>query len=145
MRTSLSDHGPFVLAANNLYHDGPTTRRLAAMAAECANAQRKKIAVVGVGGLAGTPFREQIDLADDRIATPEDDRWNKKVFQLMEKGETAALADIVGSYAKEARVDMGFKHYDWIVGAIGGRYFGAHVHGYGPSDGSGAAVVEFRL
>jgi 2-aminophenol/2-amino-5-chlorophenol 1,6-dioxygenase alpha subunit len=136
---------PFVIAANNLYHDGATTRRLAEMAAECANAQRKKIAVVGVGGLSGTLFREQVDLADDRIARPEDDAWNKKILQLMEKGETSALADVAGDYAKEARVDMGFKHYDWIVGGIGGRYFGAQVHGYGPCYGSGAAVVEFRL
>ncbi len=136
---------PLVIAANNLYHDGPTTRRLAAMAAECAKAQRKKIAVVGVGGLSGTLFREQIDITDDRIARPEDDKWNRKILQLMEKGDASALERVTGDYVKEARVDMGFKHYDWIVGGIGGRYFGAQVHGYGPCYGTGAAVVEYRL
>lgn len=136
---------PLVIASNNLYHDGATTRRLAEMAAERAKAQRKKVAVVGVGGLSGTLFREQVDIADDRIARPEDDRWNRKMLQLMEKGEGRALEGELGAYAKEARADMGFKHYEWIMGAVGGRYFGAQVHAYGPNYGAGAAVVEFRL
>ena len=52
----------FTLAANNLYHDFETTRRVATIAGEAASAQGKRFAVVGVGGLSGTIFREEIDI-----------------------------------------------------------------------------------
>ena len=40
---------------------------------------------------------------------------------------------------------MGFKHFAFILGAIGGNFNGATVHAYGPLYGSGGAVVEFDL
>ena len=41
---------------------------------------------------------------------------------------------------------MGFKHFAWLAGAMGERWsHGATVHAYGPTYGSGAAVVEFGL
>lgn len=136
---------PLVMAANNLYHDAATTMKMAEIAAETARAQNKKVAVVGVGGLSGTVFREPIAIEQDRIAAEDDDSWNRRVLRLLEKGETSELVAVLESYAREARVDMGFKHLAWIRGAIGGRFFGARVHGYGPAHGAGAAVVEFRL
>ena len=136
---------PLVMAANNLYHDAAMTMKMAEIAAEAARAQNKKVAVVGVGGLSGTVFREPIAIEQDRIAAEDDDSWNRRVLRLLEKGETGELATVLESYAREARVDMGFKHLAWIRGAIGGRFFGARVHGYGPAHGAGAAVVEFRL
>ena len=51
----------------------------------------------------------------------------------------------VPDYAGAARVDMGFKHFAFILGAIGGNFNGATVHAYGPLYGSGGAVVEFDL
>jgi 2-aminophenol/2-amino-5-chlorophenol 1,6-dioxygenase alpha subunit len=40
---------------------------------------------------------------------------------------------------------MGFKHFGWIMGALGGRFHGARIHAYGAVYGSGAAVVEFKF
>lgn len=136
---------PLVMSANNLYHDAATTMRMAEIAAATAHAQNKKVAVVGVGGLSGTAFREPIAIEQDRVASDDDDGWNRRMLRLLEKGETGALDEALESYAQEARVDMGFKHLAWIRGAVGGRFFGARVHGYGPAHGAGAAVVEFRL
>ncbi len=136
---------PLVMAANNLYHDAATTMRMGEIAAATARAQNKKVAAVGVGGLSGTVFRESIALDRDRIAADADDVWNRRVLRLLEKGETGRLETEIEDYAPEARVDMGFKHFAWIRGAAGGRFFGARVHGYGPAHGAGAAVVEFRL
>ena len=136
---------PLVLAANNLYHDWETTRNIAAMAAAKAAEQGKKLVVVGVGGLSGTTFRNGIDIADDHVAGEEEDGWNRRMLELMEKGETAEIERLCSDYATAAKVDMGFKHYAWILGAIGGRFYGARVHAYGPTHGSGAAVIEFRL
>ena len=135
---------PLVIAANNVYHDGETTARLAAMAVETAKAQNKTVALVAVGGLSGTIFRTEIDIAEDHIADPTDDEWNREMLRLMESGSIEHLKQRAGDYAKAAKVDMGFKHLSWILGGLGDAFDGATVHAYGPVYGSGAAVVEFR-
>ena len=63
----------------------------------------------------------------------------------MERGDVTTLQSECPNYAKEAKVDMGFKHFAFILGALGGKFASATVHGYGPLYGSGGAVVEFKL
>lgn len=136
---------PLALASNNLYHDGATTEKLGAVALRCAEEQNKRVAVVAVGDLSGSQFRTVIDPAADRLGTLEDDRWNQRILRLIESGDVAQLRQLVPQYAQEAKVDMGFKHLYWLLGALKGRWAGARVHGYGPVYGCGAAVVEFVL
>ncbi len=136
---------PLVVASNNLYHDAKATERLGELAAACADDQKKRVAVVGIGGLSGSVFRTEIEPRGDRIATPDDDRWNQRILQSIESGDIAQLRRSVPDFAREARADMGFKHFSWILGALRGRFVGARVHAYGPCWGSGAAVIEFTL
>ncbi len=136
---------PLVVASNNLYHSAEITEQLGAMAAACADEQGKRVAVVGVGGLSGSLFRTEIEPHSDRIARSEDDKWNQRVLQLIESGDVGQLRRTLPDFAREARADMGFKHFHWVLGALKGRFVGARVHGYGPVHGSGAAVVEFTL
>src|SRR5690606_13541070 len=74
-----TEQQPLVVASNNLYHDAATTEKLAGMAVQCAVEQGKRVAVVGIGGLSGSLFRTEISPQSDRIATPDDDRWNQRV------------------------------------------------------------------
>ncbi len=134
---------PLVIAANNVYHDWNTTKRLAAATVACANRLGRRLALVGVGGLSGTIFRHEIDLATDHIAAESDDKWNRRMLALIGAGDVKAVERTCPEYAKEARVDMGFKHLAWLLGGLGGRYAAATVRGYGPVYGSGAAVIEF--
>ena len=60
-------------------------------------------------------------------------------------GEVAAFRAACPDYARAARVDMGFKHCAFVMGALDWRVSGAVVHGYGPLYGAGGAVVEFKL
>lgn len=136
---------PLVVASNNLYHSAEVTEKLAGMAVACADEQGKRVAVVGVGGLSGSLFRTEIDPRSDRIAKPEDDKWNQRVLQLIESADIGQLRRVLPEFAREARAEMGFKHFHWVLGALKGRFVGARVHGYGPVYGSGAAVVEFTL
>ncbi len=136
---------PLVIASNNIYHNGAITARLAAMAVSRAQDQKKEVAVVGVGGLSGTIFRTEIDISEDHIANENDNMWNKKILAMMENGDVAGLRTGITDYAKEARVDMGFKHFWWLLGALGGSFAGAKVHAYGPSYGSGCAIVELKV
>lgn len=136
---------PLVMASNNLYHDATLTEKLGALAANCAAEQGKRAAVLGIGGLSGSMFREQIDVRNDRLASEQDDQWNQRVLRLIESGDIPQLRRLLPEYAAQARADMGFKHFFWILGALGGRFSSARVHGYGPLYGSGGAVVEFIL
>jgi 2-aminophenol/2-amino-5-chlorophenol 1,6-dioxygenase alpha subunit len=136
---------PLVLAANNLYHSAETTQELGQLAAQTAHEMGRRVAVVGVGGLSGSIFREEIDLRQDRIAASEDDIWNRRVLDLLERADVGTLRKELPQYAREARADMGFKHLHWILGALDGKFYGARTHAYGPVYGSGAAVVEFSI
>jgi 2-aminophenol/2-amino-5-chlorophenol 1,6-dioxygenase alpha subunit len=81
----------------------------------------------------------------DRIAHSEDDIWNKRILDLLERADVNGLRKEVPQFASEARADMGFKHFYWILGGLNGKFYGARTHAYGPVYGSGAAVVEFSL
>lgn len=135
---------PLVITANNVYHDWQRTGEIGRIAVEQAAQLHRKVAVVVVGGLSGSCFRHTIDIGGDHIATDGDDAWNRKILQLMERGDVAALLAACPQYAAEAKVDMGFKHLAFLLGALGGKFSAATVHGYGPLYGTGGAVVEFR-
>ncbi len=136
---------PLVVASNNLYHDWQTTEGLGRVAAEQAAALGRRVAVIGVGGLSGSFFRETIDPATDRIANAAEDEWNRRMLALATAGKVDEFRAQCPDYARAARVDMGFKHCAFVMGAIGWRFSGASVHGYGPLYGAGGAVVEFAL
>lgn len=137
---------PLTIGSNNLYHSFDETVALGEMAAERARRLGRRIAVVGVGGLSGSIFRHEIDIATDGIASAEDDAWNRKMLARLQAGGTAReLGAFAQEFAKAARVDMGFKHFAWILGALGRRIGGAQIHAYGATYGSGAAVIEFRV
>lgn len=136
---------PVVLASNNLYHSADLTERLGQMAVQCAAELGRRVALVGVGSLSGSIFRHEIDIVSDRIVRPEDDQWNRKILDLLERGDVPGLTREMPEFAREARADMGFKHMAWLLGGMERRFYGARIHAYGPVYGSGAAVVEFKL
>ena len=135
---------PMAIASNNLYHDWDTTFALGRIAEEQATAIGRRIAVIGVGGLSGSFFRDSIPIGDDRIALATEDEWNRKVLDLMQRGAIEQLLEACPTYAKAAKVDMGFKHFAFVLGGLGGSFARATVHGYGPLYGTGGAVVEFH-
>lgn len=133
---------PLVICANNLYHDGETTETIARVATEQGDRLGRRIAVVGVGGLSGSFFRHEIDIADDHIASAAEDEWNRRVLDLIASADVAGLRAAWPDYAKEAKADMGFKQMAFVLGALGGGYASAEVLGYGPLYGTGGAVVH---
>lgn len=136
---------PLAVAANNLYHGFDETVRLGGIAAGTADRLGRRIALVGVGGLSGAVFRTEIDIRNDGIASGEDDRWNRRMLALIQRGDTAEALGAAPGFVREARADMGFKHFAWILGGLGGRLHGARIHAYGATYGAGAAVVEFKV
>jgi len=136
---------PILNTSNNLYHDWAITEQIGAIVAEQAEVLGRRIAVVAVGGLSGSFYRHHIDISEDRVSSEQDDAWNRKVLGLIEAGDSAAMLAECPRYAKEAKVDMGFKHMAFIKGALGEKLAGGKVHAYEPVYGAGAAVVEFGV
>lgn len=136
---------PLVLGSNNYYHSFDQTWRLGEMAAQQGKTLDRRIAVVGVGGLSGSVFREDIDIRNDGLTSVEDDRWNRKILSMLEHGDHAGLEREIPNFVSEAKADMGFKHFAWIDGALGKKFHGARIHAYGSAYGAGAAVVEFKI
>ena len=132
---------PLAIAANNLYHDWDETCRLGEIAVATAVRLGRRTALVGVGGLSGSIFRNEIDIRNDGIASGEDDRWNRRMLSLIQRGDAAGARGTVAEFAREAKADMGFKHFAWILGGLGG----ARIHAYGATYGAGAAVIEFKV
>ncbi len=135
----------YVLASNNLYHDGASTEKLAAQAVEAASRLGRRVALIAVGGLSGTIFRQRIDLRDDHIAEHGDDALNRKLLDLMAAGNEEELRAFLADYAGQAKADMGMKHLHWLLGGMARRWTGAQVLGYGPCYGTGQAIVQFDL
>jgi 2-aminophenol/2-amino-5-chlorophenol 1,6-dioxygenase alpha subunit len=136
---------PYVITSNNLYHDWDMTEKLGQIALEQASRLDKKVAVIVVGGLSGSFFRQTISIAKDHIANQSEDDWNRKILDLIERGEVETLRQLCPDYAAQAKVDMGFKHLAFLLGALNGSFSTATCHAYGPLYGTGAAVIEFQL
>ncbi|MEU3980444.1 tRNA U-34 5-methylaminomethyl-2-thiouridine biosynthesis protein [Streptomyces sp. NPDC026672] len=134
---------PLVVTTNNLYHSWETTKRLGAAAVEAAARHGRSVSVVGIGGLSGSLHREGVDFDHDSIASPEDDAANRCLADLVTEADAERVEAYIPEYAAVARADMGMKHLAFVLGALGGKYSGADVLGYGPLCGSGGAVVEF--
>lgn len=135
---------PAVVAANNLYHDFAKTEALGRIAAEQAELQGKRAAVIAVGGLSGSYFDHEIDIATDHIVSEKDDAANRALLEALAGGSANGLRERIAEFAGAAKGDMRMKHLGWLLGATGG-FSGAKLLGYGATYGAGAAVVQFQL
>jgi ABC-type branched-subunit amino acid transport system permease subunit/aromatic ring-opening dioxygenase catalytic subunit (LigB family) len=133
---------PILVVANNVYHDFAKTRTLGELAAAQAAAQGKRVVVLVVGALSGSEFRGDHPFAEDRIVSTTEDDWNRRVLKLIGDRDVDELLRQLPDYVREAKVEMGFKHFAFALGALGGRLGKAEVYAYGPQYGSGAAVVR---
>ncbi|MAU40018.1 MAG: tRNA U-34 5-methylaminomethyl-2-thiouridine biosynthesis protein [Kordiimonas sp.] len=131
------------ITSNNLYHDGRLTGQLARVAAKQADQIGLRVAVVGIGGLSGSFFRHEINIADDRIENPIEDNCNKEFLTLIEQNDGPVLLSGIEGYVPAARADMGMKHLYFVLGAMADDYQKAEVLHYGPLYGAGGAVISF--
>lgn len=136
---------PLVIAANNLYHDQKTTAQLGEMAAKRAVAMGKRVAIVAIGGLSGAVHRSNINIAEDTVSDPVHDAANLRMLKLIKACDIAGINEYIKEFQTEAQVDNEFKQFAWIQGALGGKWDGAKILGYGPIYGSGNAVIQFNL
>ncbi len=129
---------PIVLAANNVGHDFNATERLGGLAGAVAERLKRRVAVIGIGGLSA-----KTDANDPLPA--EDDRWNRTMLSLITQGDIYQIRCEMREAVAQARADSGFKHFAWVLGALGGVFTGATLHAYGVCGTGGGAVLQFQL
>ena len=112
------------------------------MTAAQATAQGKRVVVMVLGGLSGNEFRDQRPFGLDEIANETAEEWDRRVLKLIEQRDVEELMRQLPDYLVQARADMGFKHFAFALGALGGRLGKTEVYAYGPQYGSGAAVIR---
>jgi len=136
---------PVVSTSNNLYHDWHKTEALGGVARSVAEKTGKRVAAIGVGGLSSRMFRAPIDPHTDHFAEPGDDAANRALLSRFEAGDCDGVRRQSADMAAAMPTDFGLKHLAFLLGATGGDFKGATVHGYGPIYGTGAAAVELHL
>jgi 2-aminophenol/2-amino-5-chlorophenol 1,6-dioxygenase alpha subunit len=133
---------PTLIVANNLYHGFDETRTLGEIVAAQAALQGKRVAVLVLGGLSGSEHRDHRPFSADALASATEDDWNRRILKLIAARDVEDVLRQMPQFVSQARADMGFKHFAFALGALGGRIGNAEVYAYGPQYGSGAAVVR---
>jgi 2-aminophenol/2-amino-5-chlorophenol 1,6-dioxygenase alpha subunit len=133
---------PTLIVANNLYHGFEETRALGEIVAAQSALQGKRVAVLILGGLSGGEHRDHRPFSADALASATEDEWNRRILKLIAARDVEDVLRQMPEFVSQARADMGFKHFAFALGALGGRIGNAEVYAYGPQYGSGAAVVR---
>ena len=133
---------PLTIVANNLYHDFEKTKSLGEIVTAQAVSQGKRIVVLAVGGLSGSEFRDEREFSADAIFSTIEDEWNLRILKLIEARNLEEIVRQLPDFNLQAKTDMGFKHFAFALGAMGGRLGKTKVYAYGPQYGSGAAVIK---
>jgi len=93
-----------------------------------------------VGFVASGSVSHKLVRGPERWPAPEDRALDDRMLSLLASGDLAGLESSLGDLARAAHVEAGGRHLALLVGALGAGYRG-QVLGYGPSSGSGNAVV----
>ena len=138
---------PACIVSSNIYSDRAETVVLGKAAADAARASGKRVAAVAVTTLSNRLFTDFIDPADDRIHSPKDDEWNRKILELLGDGRLEDVAQLSREIHRQIRVHkvVNFKPMWWLSAAMGQHnHYTGRVFGYEALYGTGGAVVSLR-
>ena len=135
---------PAVILSSNLYADRAETIVLGKATADALAATGRRAAVVVVSTLSNRLFTEWIAPADDRVHSPKDDEWNRKLLEFLAAGRLEDTAQLSREIHRQIRVNkvVAYKPLWWLSAVMGrhNRYRG-DVLAYAALHGTGGAVV----
>jgi reactive intermediate/imine deaminase len=135
---------PACILSSNMYSDRAETVVFAKAARQVFEAQGKKAVVVVVMTLSNRLFTEFIDPKDDRIHSPKDDEWNRKLLEFLGDGRLEDVAQLSRAIHKQIRVHkvVNFKPMWWLSAVMGqSNNYEGKVYAYGALYGTGGAVI----
>ena len=125
-----------------MYADRAETLVLGKAAADALRATGKRGIAIAVTALSNRMFTEPIDPEQDRISSPKDDEWNRKLLEILEEGRLEDVSQLAREFIIQANGDQKMKAIWWLAAVMGqhNRYEG-QVFDYQPIWGTGAAIV----
>ena len=133
---------PVSIVSCNVYADRAETIVLGKSARDAIEASGKRVVTIAVTGLSSRQWTNWIDPADDRINSPKDDDWNRKLLSILDDGRLEDVAQLARTFSAEANGDNRMKAIWWLAAVMGqhNAYDGV-VYDYQPVWGTGAALV----
>lgn len=135
---------PAVIVSSNVYSDRAETLVLGKACADVIEAQGRRAVAVVVSTLSNRLFTDWLDPAEDRIHSPKDDEWNRKILEFLAAGRLEDVAQLSREIHRQIRVKkvVNFKSMWWLSATMGqhNRYAG-EVLAYEALHGTGGAVV----
>jgi 2-aminophenol/2-amino-5-chlorophenol 1,6-dioxygenase alpha subunit len=136
------DTTPVVLVSCNLYAGAEDISVLGRTALRAAAALGRRAAFVAVSGLSSGLTQRWIEPHEDRVEDPDFERWDRRVLDLLARGQLDEAMALREEYARAAQADSQLRALAFLAGTgcIDGP---ADVRAYGPVWGTGAAVIHW--
>lgn len=133
---------PAGVVSCNMYSDRAETIVLGKATRDAVERCGRRAVAVAVTALSNRMFTEWIEPSADRIHSPKDDEWNRKLLELLGEGRLEDVSQLAREFARQANGDSKLKALWWLAAAMGQHndYRGT-VRAYAPIWGTGAAVV----
>jgi 2-aminophenol/2-amino-5-chlorophenol 1,6-dioxygenase subunit alpha len=135
-------HFTWSMVSCNLYADVEALAALGRHGAAASQAVNRRVGVVAVTGLSAGLIQEWISPADDAIADPRHDKWNRRMIEALTSGQLEDALAMREDFAREAAADSQFRALAFLAGT-GVAAGPAELLAYGPVWGTGAAVLHW--
>lgn len=135
---------PAVICSSNIYADRAETVVLGKACRDAIEGSGRRAVVVVVMTLSNRLFTNFIDPKDDRIHSPKDEEWNRKILEFLGAGRLEDTAQLSREIQRQIRVHkvVNFKPMWWLSAVMGQHnHYEGKVHAYAPIYGTGGAVV----
>jgi 3,4-dihydroxyphenylacetate 2,3-dioxygenase len=127
---------PVVPVSSCILGDISECLRFGEAVAEAIRASSKRVVVVASGALSHKLVR-----GPEKWPQDEDQKLDHRFVDLVTHGRTDEIKSFFPSFCKTVDAEMGGRHLAILLGATGGTFKGK-LHAYGPSSGTGNAVVS---
>lgn len=126
----------------NMYADRAETLVLGKAAADAVRSSGRRAVAVAVTSLSSRLFTYEIDPREDRVSSPKDDEWNRKLLEILGEGRLEDVSQLAREFSAQANGDQKLKAVWWLAALMGehDNYAGT-VYDYQPIWGTGAALV----
>lgn len=84
------------------------------------------------------------DMSHEHINNHNQYLWDMKMIDLMRKGKSREVADIMTDFTEQATAETDGGSLSWMLSALNFPTYPAELHGYGTVIGTGNAVMEWR-
>lgn len=129
---------PVVPLSSCLLADLEECLRWGGAIAECIEESSRRVVLIASGALSHALVR-----GPDRWPSEDLQRMDQQFIGLVTQGKTDQLKSFLPGFVENAQAEMGGRHLAVLIGATRGTFHG-RLHGYGPSSGTGNAIISLE-